>query len=182
MNVFFDDCCYFLGPNVGPNMLSKPSWGNRKKGRSFQLPSHDIEGWLKKINALASHSAGGQPSVDSGRTGHPVKRGSTPDLPLTQEKKKRSDMPVVRKVDKGAMATVDNTLTSAAARNDALKSLVDDFYASSSQVPRNSQLKTWERYHNIWYGDQVPVWPLTEQSVIRVSALFKLGGYKSFSL
>ena len=30
------------------------------------------------------------------------------------------------------------------------------------------------------YGDQVPVWPLSEQSLVRVSALFKLGGYKSF--
>ena len=166
-------------------MLSKPSWGNKRKGKPFQLPSDDIEGWLKKVNSSAGHGAasqlaGGKHQVDSWETRHPAKRPATLDSRSTQEKRKRSDMPVVRKSETGAMAVVRDRLEAGTSKDEVVRSLVNDFYASSSQAPRNSQIKTWEKYHEVWYGDRELVWPLTEQKLIRVSALFKLGGYKSF--
>ena len=167
-------------------MLSKPSWGKKKGSTPFQLPSDDIEGWLRKVNSSSAgqraveQKAGRNISAGSWSAGHPAKRPSTLDHSGTQEKRKRHDMPVVRKIDRAAMATAQEKISTGTGRRDALDALVNDFYASSSQAPRTSQLKTWERYHATWYGDQVPVWPLSEQSLVRVSALFKLGGYKSF--
>ena len=134
-------------------MLSKPSWGKKKGSTPFQLPSDDIEGWLRKVNSSSAgqraveQKAGRNISAGSWSAGHPAKRPSTLDHSGTQEKRKRHDMPVVRKIDRAAMATAQEKISTGAGRRDALDALVNDFYASSSQAPRTSQLKTWERYH-----------------------------------
>ena len=78
------------------------------------------------------------------------------------------------------MAVVRDRLEAGTSKDEVLGLLVNDFYASSRRAPRNSQIKTWEKYHELWYGDRDSAWPLTEQKLIRASALFKLGGYKSF--
>eukprot|EP00435_Cladocopium_sp_Y103_P026632 s1576_g6.t1 len=61
----------------------------------------------------------------------------------------------------------------------ALSNLIDDMYASSSRAPRDALLKTWTRFHHKWFGEQMAVLPITEDKLLKVSALFKAGGYKS---
>ena len=54
-------------------------------------------------------------------------------------------------------------------------------YAATSKKPRDALLKTWVRLHTCWFGeDGQPAFPLNEIKLVRVSALFKSGGYKSF--
>ena len=46
-------------------------------------------------------------------------------------------------------------------RMEAILNLETDIYASSSKKPRASYLKTWERMHLQWFGENVPILPLT---------------------
>ena len=96
-------------------------------------------------------------------------------------KKKRSDMPVVRKVDKGDLEKAVALCNSSQGKQQALDGLLSDMYAATSKKPRDALLKTWMRLHRSWFGDTgVEPFPLDEMKLVRVSALFKVGGYKSF--
>ena len=54
-------------------------------------------------------------------------------------------------------------------------------YAATSKKPRDALLQTRVRLHTGWFGeDGQPAFPLNEIKLVRVSALFKSGGYKSF--
>lgn len=97
-------------------------------------------------------------------------------------KRKRNDMPIVRHVDKGDAERAVSACESAATKQSALDSLLNDMYATTSKKPRDALLKTWVRLHTCWFGDEEssPAFPLDEIKLVRVSALFKSGGYKSF--
>ena len=159
--------------------ISKATGIPRK--RSFQLPSDDIEGWLKAHAGVNYNGSGGINDTTYMGVRHPESRAKeTLKETGTQAKRKRHDMPIVRKVDKVSSVAVHEQISDIAERDKALEGLLCDFYAASSDAPRTSQLKTWEKYHKSWYGGNSSAWPMTEHSLIRVSALFKLGCYKSF--
>ena len=90
-------------------------------------------------------------------------------------------MPVVRKVDKGDLERALLATNTSAAREAALVGLVEDVYATASRKPRDALLKTWVKLRVSWFGeDGEPPFPLDEVKLVRVSALFKIGGYRSF--
>ena len=89
---------------------------------------------------------------------------------------RRPDMPVVRKRELGAMSLATEAARSVRSRQDALRDLERDMYARTSAGPREALLATWERFHKLWYGEEVPVLPLTEEKLLRVTSLFKLVG------
>ena len=96
-------------------------------------------------------------------------------------KRKRFDMPVVRKVDKGSLDRAVRVCDSSDTKHTALDQLMGDMYATTSKRPRDALLRTWVKLHTCWFGDENhPAFPLDEQKLVRVSALFKAGGYKSF--
>eukprot|EP00435_Cladocopium_sp_Y103_P050888 s1251_g15.t1 len=61
----------------------------------------------------------------------------------------------------------------------ALQELVNDMYASSSRAPRDALLKTWTKFHYKWFDQSTEVLPITEEKLLKISSLFKKGGYKS---
>ena len=67
------------------------------------------------------------------------------------------------------------------ARMQMLAALRTDFFANSSADSRASHLNTWTTLHVRWFGSDVPVLPLTLESLECVSAQFKAGGYRSFA-
>lgn len=100
---------------------------------------------------------------------------------MDRAKRKRRDMPVVRKVDKGDLDKAIQVCGSEGDKQAALEHLVSDMYAATSKKPRDALLNTWVKLHVTWFGrEEAPVFPLDEVKLVRVSALFKCGGYKSF--
>jgi hypothetical protein len=69
----------------------------------------------------------------------------------------------------------------AESRAKALADLEDGFYANSSKRPRASYVRTWEGFHRAWFGELVPVLPLTPDKLKAVGALFKGGKYRGIS-
>jgi len=69
---------------------------------------------------------------------------------------------------------------SEAAKQAALENLERDVFANTVTGPRDSHMKTWTRYHHRWFGNSVPVLPLTSQKLRAVGAMFKEGAYRSF--
>ena len=68
---------------------------------------------------------------------------------------------------------------------EALRSLADEMYAATSRRPREAQLATWIMFHVAWFGTRAEdpfkgAFPLDECKTMRVSALFKASGYKSY--
>ena len=61
----------------------------------------------------------------------------------------------------------------------ALDELMQDVYAASSRAPRDALLNTWAKFHEKWFGSNVELLPLTEDKILKISSLFKKGGYKS---
>ena len=65
----------------------------------------------------------------------------------------------------------------------AISELLRDQFATSSLAARNSQLRTWHSMHRMAFCRESappPAFPLTEDKIIRIAALFKAAGYKSF--
>ena len=65
----------------------------------------------------------------------------------------------------------------------ALKALIEDRYAATTNRSRASWLKTWLLMHEAVCertGHNVPPFPLTPDGIYRIAALFKAGGYLSF--
>eukprot|EP00435_Cladocopium_sp_Y103_P050142 s2443_g15.t1 len=92
-------------------------------------------------------------------------------------KRRRHDFPIVRNRD-SKPSNADTDLAPHQLRS-ALDELHADMYASSSRAPRDALLKTWTKFHQKWYGDEVSVLPITEDKLLKVSSIFKRGGYKS---
>eukprot|EP00435_Cladocopium_sp_Y103_P018803 s4904_g4.t1 len=138
------------------------------------LPSNDIAGWVNSLPTRVSSERPGQfvPSRPSSQRGtsHPTAQGGA-------EKKRRKDFPVVR-VGGAKPCHADDELTPNQLRG-ALDELVSDMYASSSRAPRDALLNTWKKFHAKWFGNDSEILPITEEKLLKVSYLFKQGGYKS---
>ena len=61
-----------------------------------------------------------------------------------------------------------------------MDALISDIRARSAQGPHASLLKTWDRLHRRWFGDDPPVIPLSPASILAVAAQMKDAGYRSF--
>lgn len=61
----------------------------------------------------------------------------------------------------------------------ALRELVGDMYASSSRGPRDALFRIWSKFHDKWFGPDVNVLPITKEKLLKVSSLFKTGGYRT---
>lgn len=96
------------------------------------------------------------------------------------DRKKRADMPIVRKASKGDASKVRKIAIDPHLRAMAQCELEEDMYALTSKAPRDARLVTWQKFHCWWYGEAVPMLPLTTDKICKVSALFKAGGYKSY--
>ena len=65
-------------------------------------------------------------------------------------------------------------------REDLLGKLQADFSAASGSGNRASLLSTWIAFHEEWFGKAIPPIPVTTDSLLAVSSLFKKAGYRSF--
>ena len=84
---------------------------------------------------------------------------------------------------RGSLSAAAATAASDESMSEAISALLRDQFATSSLAARNSQLKTWHSMHRMAYcRDSNPpaAFPLTEDKILRISALFKASGYKSF--
>ena len=76
-----------------------------------------------------------------------------------------------------AIAAAADDTTKAAAR----AAYDHEIYAASNHSVRDAHLKGWLTMHRAWYGELVPMLPLTVEKIHNVAALFKQGKYSSFS-
>ena len=53
--------------------------------------------------------------------------------------------------------------------------------ARSTAASRASCIRTWGLMHRRWWGDSLPILPLTASSICAVAAQMKAGGYRSFT-
>ena len=72
------------------------------------------------------------------------------------------------------------TLTAPGGREQLLSELQKGFSAASSSTGKVSLLTTWSNFHDQWFGEAVPMYPLTVDGLLAVSALFKKAGYRSY--
>ena len=151
----------------------------------FRLPPVRRNGWAENDaigQSLPTHSmrttASGYPPGD--REG--MSKSSTDASAETPRDRvvRRQDMPIIRKREFGAISLAMEAARTVKSRQQALLELEKDMYARTSAGPREALLATWEKFHTLWYGDAVPVLPLTEDKLVHVTALFKAGGYKSY--
>ena len=146
------------------------------------LPAGDLTEWRWKHEAeprasQCHRSLQERPPPGTGKEG-----GES--LSVGGLRQKRSDMPVVRK--RRTVATPDfQAMGTDEGRRNALNALMDEMYAETSRRPREAQLATWIRFHVAWYGCQAGdpfdgAFPLNQDKILGVSALFKASGYKSY--
>ena len=88
---------------------------------------------------------------------------------------RRSDLPVVAHTTRGSRAAVSAALATEHRRQAALRKLDSDVYANSSRAPRDSLWATWVFVAAAW---GVPPIPVTEDTVRKVAAGLKAGGYR----
>lgn len=139
-------------------------WENRRTDPARTLTGGEHKGWYSGAgNPHPRHgsSNGASSSSKCGKTNGGVKTSV-----------KRSDMPVVRHLEKA-----DAELVRAHAMDpDTLRSLENDMYAATSRGPRDAQCQTWGKFHCWCFGKDVPVLPLTEEKIKAISSLFQVGG------
>ena len=88
---------------------------------------------------------------------------------------RRSDLPVVAHTTRGSRAAVSAALATEHRRQAALRKLDSDVYANSSRAPRDSLWATWVFVAKAW---GIPPVPVTEDTIRRVAAGLKAGGYR----
>ena len=76
--------------------------------------------------------------------------------------------------------TMPSTALSSEDAAQQLEDLQRDFFAPGSFASRQSHPRSWTFFHQRWFGEQVPVFPLTDASIQAVSAQMKACGYRSF--
>ena len=133
--------------------------------------------WHSWLGGSAQHpeeldSFGGSLSASQSSLNRPAKEGAAS---VEGRKKRRPDFPQMRSVEKGGICNVGQPEL----KRQALDDLMNDMYAATSRAPRDALLRTWYKFHNVWFGDSEPVLPVTEDKILKVSSLFKKGGYKS---
>lgn len=158
---------------------------NRKAiGFLPQVPAGDLHAWKARQtwqSSLPAESNVNQVGVDLMRCQHFADTSEKGPNSHVIVKRKRSDMPVIRSVDKGSILRAESGAINPETKQQSLNQLLDDMYAGTSKKPRDALLKTWVRLHESWFGcDGDPPFPLDEVKILRVSALFKKGHYKSY--
>ena len=91
---------------------------------------------------------------------------------------KRRDMPVLKPRGQGSL---DEALKAAAfnQREETLRQFHDEIYAKSNSDTNKSRLKTWRKLAEAW---QIAAWPIEVDTVWKIGASLKAGGYKSAKL
>ena len=142
------------------------------------LPSGNLEEWIVIHSSkpegcnlsLAISSSSTASHIDS-EVRRRVGTGRRPDMPLL-----RNDIG-----SRACHSRIDDDFLDDPSRVEvAMADFRKDIYAATSRKPRDALLLTWSKFHRKWYGDLSDPVPLTEESLERVSCLFKIGGYKSF--
>lgn len=65
-------------------------------------------------------------------------------------------------------------------REASLEELRRDYSAASSRSSVDAHFATWSAFHTSWFGQHVPVLPITPETLEAVSSMFKRGRYRSF--
>ncbi len=102
------------------------------------------------------------------------------DLPPS--KRRRRDLPDVHQNRRGSVARIEEALDSnglGPASSDIDRVFQDDKFAKTTQGPRESRWKTWQKLAKL---RNLPALPITVELVDRVGAAFKAGKYRSASL
>lgn len=81
--------------------------------------------------------------LDRVHTRHPCDNRSGFLNDADRKKRKRPDMPFLRKVDKGLAERAENAASSAEGKKASLENLIEDMYATTSRRPRDAQLSLW---------------------------------------
>ena len=92
----------------------------------------------------------------------------------------RRDAPVLAYSRRADPYRAIAALNAPGGREDMLCKLQADFSAASGSGNRASLLSTWMSFHSEWFGPLVPAVPVTTDSLLAVSSLFKKAGYRSF--
>ena len=88
-------------------------------------------------------------------------------------------MPSVQRRVRGSSGSV--VISSDSDRKALLEAYEVDKLAATSIAPRASQLATWQRFLDQWYGEHMPMLPVEVDDVAYVGSLMKAAGYRSFS-
>ena len=122
-------------------------------------------------------------------------RCPTPDTPGTSSRDwppkpattTRSDAPAVKHARRGSATAVTEALL-AMGPDRGMVTMIEDLedgrYAKTGTGPQASLVKTWAKYHGLAFATIAPAPPLlpvTPRIIVAVGALFKKGGYRSFS-
>eukprot|EP00972_Heterocapsa_arctica_P015609 2298072-Heterocapsa_arctica.AAC.1 len=62
-----------------------------------------------------------------------------------------------------------------------MEEYIAHYTANSARSTRCSLLRRWVELHDAWFGDAVPVFPLTAATVAAVAAIMKRGRYRSYA-
>jgi hypothetical protein len=81
---------------------------------------------------------------------------------------------------RGSFEKAISATMSIADKSTALAALERDYYSASSEKPRASYVRSWERMHRQWFGELLPVLPLTPEKLRGVGAMYKAGRYRNF--
>ena len=93
---------------------------------------------------------------------------------------RRSTAPSVKPTLRGELGLALDAAATLEGRKRAREEFDRDVHAATTLAPRCSLLRTWTRLHHAWYGDFVPIVPLTCEKITNVAAMFKQGRYRSF--
>ncbi len=172
-------------------MLCSRAFGSMRKyhrrnnpGFLPQVPAGELHAWLARRNGVNDVPVEGNfrcEGLDRVHARHPCDSSTGVVCDADRKKRKWSDMPSLRKVDKGLAERAEKAASSAEGKKASLENLIEGMYAATSRRPRDAQLSLWIRFHVCWFGPEGgDPFPLDEIKLIRVSSLFKAGGYKSF--
>ena len=128
--------------------------------------------------ADASHPPAQSPPQSAGYLVHNGIRFRIP-----QAKTSAPQTPQAPTGHRGSIAAAAATAASEESMATAITKLLRDQFATTSMAARNSQLRTWLSMHRMAFcrsDDPPPPFPLTEDIIVRVAALFKAAGYRSF--
>ncbi len=92
----------------------------------------------------------------------------------------RKDAPVFAPSKRGSRAAALEATTNEDSKKRALAALEHDVRATTAASPVDSMLATWEKIHVAWFGEQVPLLPITVEKIKCVAAAFKQGRYRAF--
>ena len=92
----------------------------------------------------------------------------------------RWDAPVVAHSKRGSREAALSAAKDPKSKDAAMRAILEDVSAKSVGGTLNSMLYTWELFHKQWFGNDVPVFPLTTEKIWAVASMFKQGKYKAY--